>query len=235
MALMAMGVWLFRADPQKVDVARPEPKRVSRDEFVEIGGIRRPASDLRRGAVPTEDARSADAYYGTTPGIDPKANPQVASVYEALKEHKYPERVSVMIPPKPYDKRAFQADPQRYLNVAEPGRVWQVKQPGPGVPILGGVGELAQSLEQGQPTVLKVNGAPGSPVTFTSLDLGAFENQLTTITVRADSKGIAKTAFTGTSGTMGLVHILAGSPESSGVVRFIVDVEPPRKSAFAGR
>jgi len=61
-------------------------------------------------------------------------------------------------------------------------------------------------------------------VTFTSTNLGAFENRLPSITVAANQDGVAEAAFTGISGTIGKVPILASSPEASGRLRFIVSV-----------
>ena len=66
-----------------------------------------------------------------------------------------------------------------------------------------------------------------SPGTFTSFDLGAFENQFPSITVEANRAGIAATKFTGTPGTVNNVDILASSPMTSGRLRFIVRVILP--------
>ncbi len=230
--LMAMGIWLFRAGPQNQDVARPEPKRFSRDEFVEVGGIRRPASDLSRSDAtwkkPKGPAVNANALPRQSIKDDGK-NPQIASVKEAMQSKTHPERLSSLIVPAPFDAAAFRASPEKYLNVVEPGRVWQVAQPGPGVKRLTSVSSEYEFIEQGQSVSLKVQADPGAPVTFTSFDLGAFDNQLTSQTVKADEKGLAKATFIGTGGTRGEVKILAASPLSSGQVQFLVQVDYPKK------
>ena len=59
---------------------------------------------------------------------------------------------------------------------------------------------------------------------FTSLDRGAFENDLTSITVQADAAGAASVRFMATVGTVDAVHILSASPLSAGQVAFLVRV-----------
>ena len=87
-------------------------------------------------------------------------------------------------------------------------------------------------IEQGQTVTLRAVAVPGAPVTFTSFDLGAFENQLTSITVRADAEGLARAQFTGTPGTVQDVRILAASPMTSGQLHYTVRVRLPRKVAI---
>ena len=71
---------------------------------------------------------------------------------------------------------------------------------------------------------LSVTGEPLSPVTFTSFDRGAFENNLTSITVLADAAGAASVRFTATAGTIEDVNILSASPRTVGQVSFRVTV-----------
>jgi hypothetical protein len=72
---------------------------------------------------------------------------------------------------------------------------------------------------------LSVKAAPLSPVSFTSFDLGAFqESKLNSVTVQADKQGIAAVTFVATPGTLNDANILAGSPLSSGQVKFVVDI-----------
>jgi len=66
---------------------------------------------------------------------------------------------------------------------------------------------------------------PEMPVTFTSFDLGRFENDLASITVQAGKDGLAKCTFTGSVGTIGKVNILASCPETSGQVKFIIEIQ----------
>lgn len=150
------------------------------------------------------------------------ANPGTASVAEAIDTSTHPERVTPLFEPETFDLRTFSAQPQRYLNTVEPGRVWQVAQPGDNVPRIASLSSLTQAVDPGESVVLKVKVPAGMPVTFTSFDLGAFENQLTSISVKADAEGIAQAAFTASSGTIGTVNILAASPVTSGQLRYMV-------------
>jgi hypothetical protein len=118
----------------------------------------------------------------------------------------------------------YTADPHAYLDVAEPGRVFQTKQPGAGVARVKAASPLFQRVEQGQSVTLSVASVAKMPVTFTSFDLGRFENQLTTETVEADESGVAKVKFFGMPGTINDVKIMAASPVAAGQVRFVVNV-----------
>lgn len=158
----------------------------------------------------------------------PDTNKQTESVAAAIRDGNHPERLSVIVRPEPFDAKAFKADPASYLNTVEPGRAFQSAQPGPDVPRLYGTSPARQHVRQGGKVPLRVAVPPGSPVTFTSFDAGAFSNQLTSITVQADAKGLAETEFTATSGTIANVHILASSPLTSGLARFVVNVLPTR-------
>lgn len=226
----------FRTRPQdELQGVRNRPDdRPTREQFVEIGGVKRPITDVKA-FKPRIDPKAGDrpeaTDYGTTPPVKIDANPQVASVAEALKTGKHPERVSTLITPKPFDLKAYQADPQKYLNIAEPGRVWQVAQPGKDVPRMAYRSDRYLEAEQGQGVILKVQAVKDAPVTFTSFDLGQFHNQLTTVTVKANDKGLAQATFTGTTGTIGSVNILAGSPVTSGQLKFQVNVLMPKKAA----
>lgn len=82
-------------------------------------------------------------------------------------------------------------------------------------------------MKQGEIVRLRVRATPNAPVTFTSLDLGQFDNQLNTISVPANEKGIAEAQFRGAPGTYGDVAIVAGSPMLAEQVRFTVYVEAP--------
>ena len=158
--------------------------------------------------------------YGTTPPITAD-NPQVRSAFEALKQGaNHPERLSPFIAPKPFDAVAYKANPQAYLDVAEPGRVFQSKPFAPGVAAIQPVSPYFQDVKQGESIELAVKVAPGAPVTFTSFDCGSFDNGLTTRTVAADAAGVARVKFLGMPGTVLETNILAASPMTSGQVRF---------------
>lgn len=156
--------------------------------------------------------------------MEGNANPQVRSVAEALRDKKHPERLSALISPKPFDREAYRNDPKAYLNTVEPGRCFQSARPGKDVPQLRPLSPQFQNVAQGQFVTLKVQTAPKAPCSFTSFDLGRFENELTAITVEADERGVAETKFFGTPGTIDEVNILAASPMASGQARFMVNV-----------
>lgn len=234
--LGAMAVFFMtRDDEELLQVQPPVARHRLREQTVEVGGVRRPVTDIRPAGSrrrPRPDGVDAEPFdVGTTPPIPRDANPQVASVVEAIETGRHPERLSALIAPAAFDEAAFRANPEAYLNVSEPGRVFQTAQPGPGVPRLAALVSRVADAEQGQPVTLRVQAVPSAPVTFTSFDLGAFENRLTSITVRADAEGVAEAVFTGTPGTYNAVNILAASPMTAGQLKFLVNVLPPRRPA----
>jgi hypothetical protein len=171
-----------------------------------------------------------DLGFGRVQPVNGNSSAQAASVLEALKTRSHPERLSLMHPPqKTFDKAAFDANPEAYLNVVEPGRVFQTEQPGKEVTALTVVGSAYKRVIQGDTVVLTVKGVPLAPVTFTSTDMGAFaENKLNSVSVRADDKGVAKVTFVAASGALNDVNIMAGSPLASGQALFKVDIERKR-------
>lgn len=181
----------------------------------------------------SEEGDSTQRGIGTVQPLPPDLNENVKSVVEAARTGEHPERLSVFIQPKPFDADAWERDPQAYLDVVEPGRAYQSAQPGPGIPVLRPIGRRFHTLLQGESTALKVLTKPGAPVTFTSFDLGAFVNKLTTITVKADTQGIATAEFFATPGTINNVNILAGSPMATGQVEFMVYIQLPETPATA--
>lgn len=186
------------------------------------------------------DAQASDVrgpmHYGVAKSVRADANAYVRSVAEGAKKgNRRPERLSPFIAPKPFDPAAYKADPQKYITTVEPGRVFQSAQPGRGVPVLRSSGGRYRHMLQGETRVLKVRAPAGSPVTFTSFDLGAFDNLLPSQTVRTSVDGIAQVNFRATSGTVGGVNILAGCPLATGQVKFRVEIEMPPDSRRAGR
>jgi hypothetical protein len=153
-------------------------------------------------AEPTDAQVSEPDHVGRTPAIDGNANANVRSVVAAVNGGGQVERLTPLLAPKAYDHQRFLADPKAYLDVVEPGRVYQTAQPGEGVPQLSLVDRGYVSIPQGGSTTLRVQSAPNSAVTFTSFDCGAFSNRLTSITVQADAAGIAAAEFIGTPGTI---------------------------------
>jgi hypothetical protein len=216
------------ADSEKVHT---DPK--TGEKYRIVGGV-------RRSLYSTNDSDRVDAgdpkdppldpiaaLVGQTPIIPPNANPMVASVVEAYRTKSHPERLSSSIIPAPFDAGKYASTPAAYLNIVEPGRIWQSAPPGPDVTPIKAASPRLQRVPQKETASLKVKVTPNAPVTFTSFDLGEFQNRLTSITVAADEEGLAVARFTGTPGTANHVNILAASPVTSGQLHFIVDVVVP--------
>ena len=231
---ISLAGWFFIGRPEvELPDSQAGSPSIARNRTVDVGGVRRPASDVDPGIGRVGVKQSqADGnkpkgnpyFYGKQTPLDPKLNANVESVYVALtakaEADKHPERLSPMIAPKQFDLESYQRDPASYLSIVEPGRVWQSAQPGPGVPVLKRISDRRQTLNQGESVRLQVQTAPDAPVTFTSFDLGAFQNQLTSITVASNKEGVAEAVFTGTPGTISKVNILAASPLASGNQKF---------------
>ncbi len=215
-----------------------EPLFVARrDSEVSVGGVSRPRTDTELPVEAREvllDARrfqneslsrgsilGREKEYGA---LDESMNPNVASVIEAIRTRTHPERLSPVILPPLFDSQAFENDPQAYLDVVEPGRVFQSAQPGPGVRAISVKGNRRHEIRQLESVRLSVKAPSGYPITFTSMDLGQFENHLTSITVLASDDGVASAAFTGTAGTTDEVAILAAGPMTSGRVEFVITI-----------
>ena len=141
---------------------------------------------------------------------------------------KFPERLTSFVLPAPFDRAAFAADPAKYLQTVEPGRVYQTAPPGAAVTPIRRLSRRYQRILQGETVTLKAQVQPGMPVTFFSAKLGQFENQLTTMTVRANAQGIAEVQFTATPGTRGDIDILAASPVHSYQAHYVINVQLPQ-------
>ena len=165
--------------------------------------------------------------YGKTVPVKGDTNPQVRSVAEALRDKNHPERLSPLLPPKAFDPAAYRQNPKAYLDVVEPGRCFQAAQPGKDVSKLQPLSPQLQEVAQGQSVTLRVRAAPKYPISFTSFDLGKFQNELTAITVDANDQGVAEVKFFGTPGTINECNILVASPVSSGTAKFVVNVTKP--------
>lgn len=197
----------------------PEKPKVAETAVVEIPHPPETAKGAERDKLPPQN-------YGRSQPVKVATNVQVASVAEALKNKNHPERVSVLFAPTIFDRAAFEANPDGYLNVIEPGRCMASAQPGPDVPVLKAVSDQRVSLSQGESVKLTVKGAPLAPVSLTSLDLATFaDNKLNAITVRADKEGVATVTLVATPGALNDVHVLAASPMASSQVRFTVEIQ----------
>ncbi len=160
--------------------------------------------------------------------------PQLRSVIDAMRSGKNPERLSAVFAPKPFDPVAYRADPKAYLDIVEPGRVFQAKAPSPETPRIEPLSPYFQEVKQGDAVALSVKATPGYPVTFTSFALGAFaESGMTTVTVQADAAGVATVHFRGVSGTVMESDVLASCPMTSGQARFKLNTLIPMESRRA--
>jgi len=215
-----------RIDSATAQTQGPAPKG-----FQWVGGVLRPIGDVEVKEplkVPEIGEQSIGKRMGRSPHLDPKTNAETSSVAEALADpKKFPERLSPAFPAKPFDLATFQADPQKYLETVEPGRIWQSLPKADGVTPITRQSPLYQTLIQGESVTLRVKVNPRDVVTFHSFDLGHFDSQLTTESVQAGEDGIATVNFTASGGTFGELNILAASPQTSGQVNFVVKVGLP--------
>lgn len=240
--LVVLGVYFTNTVVQQRDNVQAESTGLPRSRTVEVGGILRPASDVdsaipdshlagkdRANLSAEEKQRLAPYPYGRTPRLVPAESSTVLATYEAITagpKTASPEMFSPMLPAKEFNLASYQANPESYLSTVEPGRVWQAAQPAEGVPVIERISERTQEMRQGESVRLQIKTAPNAPVTFTSFDLGAFDNGMTSISVAATDTGIAEATFTGTPGSIAKAHIAAASPQVSGRVNFTVTILP---------
>ena len=250
LVLLAGGVYLARkasVSVQAPDLTQKDSKPLTKPDplpsdqnapMVPLTGDKASTANKTSGKTPDqakaiseiEKAKASPGTplnYGKAQPVKGNVNAQAASVLEALQAKSHPERLSVMMPPKePFDKAAYEANPKAYCDVMVPGRVFQTATPGPGVMELLPTSNTLALVGQNDLVKLSVKTEPGAPATFTSLDMGFFqENKLNSITVQADKAGMATATFTGGPGTIANVNILAGSPMATGQVRFKVVVQ----------
>ena len=208
-----------------------EQERTNRADWVKVGGVDRPKTDVNLGASSGEQAFvPPKPAQGFSPRLAPDANPQVAAIHQLITGGGDTAAISSFAEPAAFDADAYRQDPQAYLSRVEPSRVFAPAQPGEGVSPILAISDRFHRVKQGESVRLRVKVLPGSPVTLTSTNLGQFENQLTSITVAADQEGIAEAVFTASRGTIDDIPILAASPETSGQVTFTVNVQVPSGS-----
>jgi len=152
-------------------------------------------------------------------------SPGTRSVLDAVKTGKHPERLTPLIAPVAFDTATFEANPQQYLDVVEPGRCFQtLKNPAPNSPYLQPAGPSLVSAQPDETVLLMVKGAPNGPVTFTAFEGGRFaENGLNSVSVRSDARGYASAHFKTPADANGRLPVLAGSPLALGNQTFLVD------------
>jgi hypothetical protein len=191
-----------------------------------VTGLRASRSRRHKAAGAAAPA-GAVALQPETPAQTRRREANRRSVLEASSSGKHPERLSPLMPPTPFDRTAFEADPDAYLDVVEPGRCFQTATAdGPDAVAL--VGSPLVAATPGAMVPLLVRGAPGAPVTFTAFDGGVFaENGLGSVSVRADARGYAVVNFATPPDARGHLAVVAGSPLAVGNQRFFVEITPP--------
>lgn len=194
--------------------------------WVSIGGVMRAATDVAPANSGASKAKAIPdrVLHGFSPPVSPDANPQSKQVHAALKSRAEPAKFSSFVEASRFDVEAYERDPSVYLDAVEPGRVFSPAEPGENVVAIQPVGSAYHGVVQGESVALRVRVQPKDPVTFTSFQLGTFDNQLTSITVRADDQGVAQANYTASGGTIDDVQILAAGPRTSGQVQFLVNV-----------
>lgn len=175
------------------------------------------------------------AYYDPKPGepfgkvkpVHVSEHESVAAVHKALQpESRDVRQLTVLAEPEPWDREAYSENPAAYTKLSVPARAFRPAQPAAGVPRLQRIGASSVDMHQGDTIQLQVRTQPFMPVTFTSMDMGRFGNQLTSQTVAADKLGIASVHFIGSTGTLYDADIQAASPVASGTVRWVVHIKP---------
>ena len=204
---------------------------VSDDELIEVGGVMRPERDL--GYTNEGDAHSEVAYQpwphpGRAKSVSADSNEQVAGLIRELAMKNGPAAAkSALFAPEAFDLPTYLTDPNAYLEKIRPGRVFDPAQEGTRVTRLASDTQRYQKVIQGETVWLRIKAEPEMPVSFSTTQVGKFENQLPAITVAADASGVASVQFTPGSGSLGLNDILVASPVHTGQLRFLVDVLLP--------
>jgi hypothetical protein len=187
----------------------------------------------------SETGRRANDRSSSLPWAAPAGaadNPGVRSVREAAQSNGYPERLSPVVAPRPFDRGAFRADPEAYLGVVEPGRCFQTeREPNADSVHLRALSSLTPSSDEDGLVALSVETAPAAPVTFTSFGPGYFrENTLNSVSLRADAGGRAVAHYVVAKGASATVPVLVGSPEAVGNQTFLVMSGPPPLASNRG-
>lgn len=216
----------IQAEVKQADTSVKELPSNTPSGWVSVGGVMRAATDVAPAASrSSKDQTVPDVVlHGFSPPVSPEANPQAKQLFAALKVRSEPATYSSFAKAAPFDSQAYERDPDSYINAIEPGRVFSPAQPDVNVVAIRPEGSVYHGVVQGESVALRVRVQPRDPVTFTSFQLGSFENQLTSITVQADGEGIAQANFTASRGTIDDVQILAAGPRTSGQVQFLVNV-----------
>ena len=207
---------------------------VNDEDFVEVGGIKRPKRDVafdETSPKPVVSEKSPLPHPGNAPAVPTDAHPDVKSLHaELAKEKPNPAAVSSLFAPEPFDAEVYESDKEAWLTQVRPGRAFQPAQPGPDVKPISSDSDAFQRIVQGEKVLLTAKVEPGVPVTFYTPQVGEFSNRLTTQSVEAGADGIARATYTATKGTSGLIDIVAASPLHSGQLKYKVQVSLPQNN-----
>lgn len=159
--------------------------------------------------------------------VDPVMAAQVINLGAALKSGEHPERVSVKISPKPFDKKKWDSSAEFrkfYIEHLEPGRIHQSASDSK-APMIETKSNRYQEIEQNTgEAYLEIIGKAGYPVSAYSFDMGEFSNRLVAQTLVFDSSGKAIFRFKGLNGTISDCNILVSSPVCRNQLKFIVNI-----------
>ena len=210
---------------------------VGDDELVAAGGIRRPKSDVEFYGVvkPKSGDRNPLPYAGLPEPLPKSTNEQVSKLVDELKTNPTASRKarSVYAKAEPFLVDEYLKDPDSYLSLIRPSRVYQTATSIPQEPTppgkekveltnLTAKSPLFQWILRGEKVNLSAKGEPGMPITFHLNQYGFFDNQLKTISVKFNEEGIATVVYTAGPGSQGLVNILAASPVHLGQLKYSV-------------
>ena len=163
------------------------------------------------------------------PGNNPKISeenlqkPQVQSAIEATHNpEKFASRLSPLHPAEKFDKERFKNDPSyaKYIvENPEPARVWQTDEKSDIK--LKRVSNYYLEAYQNEEIPIIVKGAPLSPISIFSADLGKFKSSgLAQATQISDANGIVEFQYIPTEGTFGSSNLLVGGYESASTLKF---------------
>lgn len=201
--------------------------------------VERPSPAVVPVAAPAPRPTNAAPPPVSIPGVDLTAphpfaivpndpNPRARSVWEAHETGRFPERLTPLVAPKPFDPAAWAKDPQAYLDVVEPGRVDQASTDPQAPPITVADAQRFHRVTSRTLTVLTARAQPLAPVSWATTRGGVFaESKAGAVTVRADADGLARVTYFASPVVTGETVILASSPMCAGQAEFIVFVDPP--------
>jgi len=170
-------------------------------DYEKSGGIWRKKTDAESLLeTPPHVEHQWTSKIGKTPTVAKAMNSATESVAKAIRNNNHPERLTSFIRPDQFDLEEYKADPEKYLNDVEPGRIYQTQQPADDVVPIKRDSDFAYELIQGESVSLRARVQPEMPVTFYAT-LGVFDNSLKIITVQANENGIAEANFTANEGT----------------------------------